>query len=109
MSRGESREAIWFLKSYIPSGSTAPFPVNPVRFDTITVLVTFRDEQGNQFYTTAFTLGPLAHTAFSLSERYPQSKGHRGVVELKTTDFTMNVLGLRFGAASFTSILPMTR
>jgi len=83
--------------------------VNPVRFDTITVLVTFRDEQGNQFYTNAFTLGPLAHTAFSLSERYPQSKGHRGVVELKTTDFTMNVLGLRFGAASFTSILPMTR
>jgi hypothetical protein len=82
---------------------------NPDSFLTITVTVLFRDEQGNQFYSDTITLGPLMHTAFSLSERYPQTKGHRGVVELVTTDFTMSVLGLRFGDASFTSVLPLTR
>lgn len=83
--------------------------VNPLSYTTITISVTFRDEQGNQFYADSFTLGPLAHTAFSLAQRYPQSQGHRGVVEIATTSLAMNVLGLRFGAASFTSILPLTR
>jgi hypothetical protein len=64
--------------------STGLAVVNPDSFETITVTVTFRDEQGSQFYIDSFTRGPLAHSAFSLSERYPQSKGHRGVVELAT-------------------------
>jgi hypothetical protein len=71
--------------------------------------VTFRDEQGNQIYADTFTLGSLAHTSFSLAQRYPQSQGHRGVVEIATKDLAMSVLGLRFGAAAFTSILPLTR
>jgi hypothetical protein len=89
--------------------STGLAIVNPDSFETITVTVTFRDEQGSQFYIDSFTLGPLAHSAFSLSERYPQSKRHRGVVELTTKDLTMNVPGLRFGDVSFTSVLPFAR
>jgi len=83
--------------------------VNPLSTTTITVAVTFRDEQGNQFYADTFTLGPLTHTAFSLSQRYAQSQGRRGVVEIATTSLTMTVLGLRFSGAAFTSILPLTR
>jgi hypothetical protein len=82
--------------------------VNAESYSTITVALTFRDEQGNQIYADSLTLGPLAHTAFSLSDRYPQTKGRRGVVEIATKDLAMNVLGLRFGGASFTSILPLT-
>jgi len=48
---------------------------NPLSFTTITISVTLRDEQGNQFYADSFTLGRLAHTAFSLAQRYPQSRG----------------------------------
>jgi hypothetical protein len=91
------------------TSSTSVAIVNPVSYLTITVMVTFRDEQGNQFYTDSFTLAPLAHAAFSLPDRYPQSKGHRGVVEFTTKAPAINVLGLRFGAEAFTSILPMTR
>jgi hypothetical protein len=91
------------------TASTGVAIVNPLSFTTITVSVTFRDEQGNQFFADSFTLTPLAHTAFSLAQRYPQSQGRRGVVELITTSSTMSVLGLRFGAAAFTSILPISR
>jgi hypothetical protein len=91
------------------TASTGVAIVNPLSFTTITVSVTFRDEQGNQFYADSLTLGPLAHAAFSLAQRYPQSQGRRGVVELSTSSTAMSVLGLRFGPAAFTSILPMTR
>jgi hypothetical protein len=91
------------------TSSTGVAIANPLSFETISISVTFWDEQGIQLLTDTFTLGPLAHTAFSLSQRYPQSAGHRGVVELATTSLAMNVLGLRFGDASFTSLLPLTR
>ena len=91
------------------TSSTGVAVVNPLTWTSITVFVTFRDEQGNKFYVDSFTLGPLQHTAFSLSDRFPQSVGRRGVVELATPGLTMNVLGLRAGAASFTSVLPLTR
>lgn len=83
--------------------------VNPLSYTSITVFATFLDEQGNQFYVDRFDIGPLQHSVFSLSQRYPQSSGRRGSVELETSGLTMNVLGLRFGAASFTSVLPLTR
>ena len=82
--------------------------VNPISYTAITVFVTFRDEQGSQFYLDSFSIGPLQHSVFSLTDRYPQSAGRRGIVEIATTGLTMNVLGLRFGSASFTSILPLT-
>ncbi len=82
--------------------------VNPVSYTSITVYVTFRDEQGTQFLLDSLTLGALQHMAFSLADRYPQCAGKRGVVEFATTGLTMSMLGLRFGAQSFTSVLPFT-
>jgi hypothetical protein len=98
----------YFLPFDHITSSTGVAIANPLSYTAITISVTFRDEQGNQFYADSFTLGPLAHTAFSLAQRYPQSQGRSGVVELSTTGLTMSVLGLRFEAASFTSVLPMT-
>ena len=82
--------------------------VNPLSYTSITVYATFRDEGGTQFLLDSFTLGALQHMVFSLSDRYPQSAGKRGVVEFATSGLTMCMLGLRFGPESFTSVLPLT-
>jgi hypothetical protein len=81
---------------------------NPLSYTTMTVFVTFRDEQGAQYLVDSFTLGKLAHTAFNLVDRYPASANKRGVVEFATSNLTLGVLGLRFGGQSFTSVLPLT-
>ena len=81
---------------------------NPLSYTPMTVFVTFRDEQGNQYLVDSFSLAALAHTAFNLADRYPASAGRRGVVEFDTTNLAMGVLGLRFGTQSFTSVLPLT-
>jgi hypothetical protein len=81
---------------------------NPLSYTSMTTFVTFRDEQGVQFLVDTFTLPPLGHTAFSLADRYPASAGKRGVVEFATASLTMGLLGLRFGAQAFTSVLPLT-
>ena len=82
--------------------------VNPLSYTSITVYVTFRDEQGTQFLVDRLSLGALQHTAFSLSDKYPQCAGKRGVVEFESTGLTMGMLGLRFGTESFTSVMPLT-
>jgi hypothetical protein len=50
---------------------------------------------------------PGGHIAFNLTDRYPTSAGKRGLVWF-TGNLTMGVLGLRFGAQAFTSILPLS-
>jgi hypothetical protein len=80
---------------------------NPFSYTSITVFVTFRDEQGNQYLVDSFSLAALAHTSFNLADRYPASAGRRGVVEFDTSSLAMGLLGLRFGAQSFTSVLPL--
>jgi hypothetical protein len=80
----------YFLPFDNVTASTGVAVANPVSYTGITVFVTFRDEQGNQFLIDRFDLGPLAHTAFSLAERFPQSAGRRGVVELTTSAITMS-------------------
>jgi len=81
---------------------------NPLSHTSMTVFVTFRDEQGNQFFVDSFMLAPRAHTAFNLADRYPASAGRRSVVELVTPNPALGLLGLRFGALSFTSVLRLT-
>ena len=82
--------------------------VNPDSRTSITVFVRFWNEQGNQFLADSFTLAPLTHMAFNLADRYPASAGRRGVVEFVTPNLPIGLLGLRFGAESFTSVLPLT-
>jgi hypothetical protein len=82
--------------------------VNPLSYTSITVYVTFRDEKGTQFLLDSLTLGASQHMAFALSDRYPQCAGKRGVVQFDTSGVSLSILGLRFGAQSFTSILPLT-
>jgi hypothetical protein len=78
--------------------------VNPSTFDIATVILTFRDENGNQFDQDSFLMDPLTHDAFSLAQAYPQTIGRKGTVEISTTSVTFSALGLRFSPAGpFTS------
>lgn len=88
--------------------------VNPGSFSTISVSVVFRDESGAQFFQDSFQMAPLTHQAITMTQKYPQTIGHRGTMEISTTGlFPINVLGLRFVpdprfiALSFTSITPV--
>lgn len=73
----------------------------------ITIVLAFRDEQGNRFLLDSFDLGPNQHTSFDLATRFPPSALMRGVVEVSTSSATLNVLALRFAGGSFASVLPL--
>lgn len=88
------------------SASTGIAIVNPAMSE-ITVFVGFRTETGAQTSLTSFTVPSRAHMAFVLADKFPVSANKRGVVELSTSSIAMSVLGLRFGAESFTAILPI--
>jgi hypothetical protein len=87
--------------------------VNPGSFFPISVFVVFRDESGAPLVQDSFQLAPLTHQAITMTQKYPQTIGHRGTMEISTTGFQINVLGLRFvsdprfNALPFTSITPV--
>jgi hypothetical protein len=88
--------------------------VNPGSFSSISVSVVFRDESGALILQDSFQMLPLTHQAITMTQKYPQTIGHRGTMEISTTGFfPINVLGLRFVpdsrfiALSFTSITPV--
>lgn len=45
--------------------------------------VSFHDEQGNRFAFQALSLPALHHTAFVLSERFPETAGRRGMAQVE--------------------------
>lgn len=88
--------------------------VNPGSFFPISVSVLFRDESGAQIGpVNSFQMPPLTHQAITMTDIYPITIGHRGTMEISTTGFEINVLGLRFvtdprfNALPFTSITPV--
>jgi hypothetical protein len=72
----------------------------------LTVTVTIFDINGNQILTDSFSVPGSGHTAFMLTDRYPQLAGVRGFA-LFSGSYFMNVLGLRATATTFTSITPI--
>lgn len=91
------------------SSSTGVAIVNPRSYTPMDIYATFYDRQGNQILLDSFTVGPLQHIAFSLSDKYPQIAGKVGSVKFETTGLAMGLLGLRFEADSFTSVLPLAK
>jgi hypothetical protein len=53
------------------------------------------------------TLCPYCHWAGTLEDLVPATAGGRGTVEVQTSGYGIAALGLRFGAASFTSFPTM--
>jgi len=92
------------------NGNATGFAVlNPFSYTSITVFVIFRDPNGNQFLVDSFSLSPLQHAAFTLTQRYPQTVGLRGTVDVSTAALWLNVIGLHFGPSGvFSTIIPLS-
>ncbi len=81
---------------------------------TANIAVAFYDQNGNQFLTDTIQLAAGHHTAFMLTDRYPQTANMQGTVVFTSTDsasnaFAIKALGLRANLAgtTFTSITPL--
>jgi hypothetical protein len=81
--------------------------VNQTAFTVGAISVVFRDENGIQILTDSFMLAPLGHTAFTLTQKYPQLIGKRGTFELSASGVYINALALHFLNGSFTTITPL--
>ena len=71
------------------------------------ISLVFRDESGNQVLTDSFTLVGLGHSAFTLTQKYPQLIGLRGTFEVSTSGVYIHLLALHFLNGSFTAITPL--
>lgn len=84
--------------------STGISLVNPSRFTIATVTVNIRDENGNRLLLDQFTIPFRSKQVFSMTDRWKESAGKRGSVELTSTPGDFTALGLRFHpAGAFTS------
>ena len=82
--------------------------VDQFSFTPITISILIRDENGSQLVLDSFTMQAMTHLAITLNVRYPQTLGHRGSVEVSTTGLGVNVLGLPYSGATFTSLVPVS-
>ena len=80
------------------------------------LVLTFRDEAGNILLSTAMTIAPGTHVAFSLIDQYPNLAKKRGTLEVvlnnagTSTAGSLSALGLRFTPrGSFTSVNPIAK
>ena len=71
--------------------------------DSVAIPVTIRDQSGNVIDHQFIRLGSYSHTAFNLPDFWPSTAGARGAIEFQTSGFGVAALGLRAGAAAFTS------
>jgi hypothetical protein len=82
--------------------TTATAIANPTP-QSVVIPLSIRNEAGQVIDTRTIALGPYGHTAFTLPDRWASTIGRRGAIEFLTSGFGVGALGLRFGAASFTS------
>ena len=61
---------------------------------TAMLTIQFRDPDGNVIKTDSFQLDPLKHIAFGTTDRYPETQGKNGVMEVVETGGTGFVSGL---------------
>jgi hypothetical protein len=81
--------------------------VNQTAFTSSAIALVFRDENGVQLLTDSFPLAALGHTAFTLTQKYPQLIGKRGTFEVSASGVYINVLAMHFLNGSFTTITPL--
>ena len=80
--------------------------VNPSQTVPLSISVTFLDLKGATMFTDTIQMQPLTHTAFTLTDRCPQTVNTRGIVTFNANGLAY-VLGLRFHGQGFTSITPL--
>ena len=81
--------------------------VNPSPLTAVPVTVTFKDETGAVIVSDTFSLGTRNHRSIVTTTAYPATVGMRGTIEIASSGNYLSVLGLRFGAAAVSSVLPL--
>ncbi|MDP9112079.1 MAG: hypothetical protein M3O20_00195 [Acidobacteriota bacterium] len=90
------------------SGAATGFAiVNQTAGTSGVISLVFRDEGGTPLFSDSFTLLGLRHSAFTLTQKYPQLIGLRGTFEVSTSGVYINLLALHFLNGSFTAITPL--
>jgi len=76
-----------------------------------TINIVIRDDNGFVLQSNTVTLAALAHTSFSLADRFPIAGQRRGTVEFQTpAGGQISVIGLRFSPTNaFTTIPPIAK
>jgi len=85
------------------AGFTTGLAVANPTTDSVSIPVTIRDQSGNVIDSQFIRLGSYSHTAFNLPDLWFSTLGRRGAIEFQTSGFGVAALGLRAGAAAFTS------
>lgn len=73
--------------------------VNP-HSNSVVVNVVFRDVNGVTLHTDQFTMGPMEHTSFVLTDRYPSLAGQGGTALVSTDSSADAIAGLAILANS---------
>jgi hypothetical protein len=85
------------------AGFTTGLAVANPTLDSVSIPVTIRDQSGNVIDNQFIRLGSYSHTAFNLPDIWFSTSDRRGAIEFQTSGFGVAALGLRAGAAAFTS------
>jgi len=77
----------------------------------VTVNFTVRTASGNQLGTGSINLDPKKKEAFMIRERLvlPSMVGQRGAMDISISSGKVALLGLKFGKAAFTSMMPIEK
>lgn len=77
----------------------------------ITLIFTVRTASGNQLGTGSIILAPKKKEAFMIRERLvlPSMVGQRGALDITISSGKVALLGLKFGKAAFTSMMPIEK
>jgi len=68
----------------------------------------FVDQNNSTIVSDTITLGPLNHTAFLLSDKYPALANRAGVLRITATTLVVSALGMQASAdGGFTTLLPI--
>ena len=79
--------------------------VNLDPYSDLTVAAVFCAEDGSIIGTDIFTMKPLAHKSYVLSDRRSVTANRQGTIYFRSASYGLAVLGLRFNSSgAFTSI-----
>lgn len=96
----------------VPFDNTTPFTTtmaiaNASEDSDALIVAAVRDEANNTLVQQiGFIIPRRGHLAFTLPERFPQSAGRRGTIEILSQFGYVSAVGLRFAGQAFTSFSP---
>jgi hypothetical protein len=87
--------------------------INASSIFTGSIVITLRDDTGRFLQSETIPMNLLTHTAFSLTDRYPATRGVRGTIQLSPDSFDklwLSAMAFRFNPlGAFTTVAPLVK